>query len=299
MNSFSQALLAAPVRGLIRALRALGPVRASNLVGGFTRAVGPLLPVSNVALKNLTQSMPELTPPQRQSILRDVWETIGRTVGELPHLAAITQETEFGPGIELIGREHIETLQFHNGPALLFSAHLANWELLLPVAARLGIQAAGIYRAAQNRTIDRILRDLREAGAGHKIKLFPKGARGGKDAMVHLRNNGTLAMLLDQKLNDGIEARFFNRPAMTAPALAQFAIRYNCPVFPVHAIRLGPARYQLVVEPPLPLPKVAGHAASTHTAVAELTQTINDRIEAWVRQAPGSWLWLHRRWPKE
>ena len=101
-------------------------------------------------------------------------------------------------------------------------------------------------------------------------------------------------MLMDQKMNDGIEARFFGRPAMTAPALAALALRLRCPVVPAHVERLGPARFRLVCDPPLPLPGTGNRAAD----VLVLTQMVNDRLEQWIRARPGEWLWLHRRWPK-
>jgi KDO2-lipid IV(A) lauroyltransferase len=100
-------------------------------------------------------------------------------------------------------------------------------------------------------------------------------------------------MLVDQKMNDGIEARLFGLPAMTAPAAAAFALRFRCPVIPGHSERIGPARFRLVCDPPLNLPDTGDRTAD----LAALTQAINDRLEAWIRARPEQWLWLHRRWP--
>ena len=112
--------------------------------------------------------------------------------------------------------------------------------------------------------------------------------------MAHLRAGGILAMLVDQKLNDGIEARFFGLPAMTAPAAAAFALHFRCPLIPAIARRTGPARLYLTIEPPLPLPDTDNRQAD----IATLTQSINDTLERWIRADPASWLWLHRRWKK-
>ena len=102
-------------------------------------------------------------------------------------------------------------------------------------------------------------------------------------------------MLMDQKMNDGIAARFFGRPAMTAPALAVLALRLRCPVVPGWVERIGPARFRVTCEPAMPLPDTGDRDAD----VATLTQAMNDTLERWIRAKPESWLWLHRRWPKD
>lgn len=102
-------------------------------------------------------------------------------------------------------------------------------------------------------------------------------------------------MLVDQKMNDGVEATFFGRPAMTAPALAAMALRYRCAVIPGYVERLGPARLRIVVEPPMALPDTGDKKEDLRL----LVQQVNDRLESWIRRKPESWLWLHRRWPKE
>lgn len=124
--------------------------------------------------------------------------------------------------------------------------------------------------------------------------MFAKGAAGARAALGHLRQGGYLAMLVDQKLNDGIAVPFFGRPAMTTPALAGFALHFRCPLIGAHVRRLGPARLQVVVEPPLALPDSGDRAAD----IAALTLRVNQTLEGWIRAQPEAWLWLHRRWPK-
>lgn len=280
-------------RAALLLLRALGPVRASNLGGQLARMVGPLLPVSKVADANLLMAMPELDRATRRRVVRGVWENLGRMVGEFPHLGRLT-ENGSGPGWEVAGTEHIEALAARGGPAILFTGHIGNWEVLSLATAGKGMPLAALYRPADNPVIDEIILELR-ASKGTDELLFPKGAQGARQTVQHLRAGGYVGMLQDQKMNDGIEARFFGRPAMTASALATLALRIGCPVLPIYAQRIAPARFRVTCEPPLPLPDSEDRAA----AVAALTQAVNDRLEAWIRAKPESWLWLHRRWPKE
>jgi KDO2-lipid IV(A) lauroyltransferase len=276
----------AAVRLLLGLSRLLGPVAASNFGGWLARLVGPVLPVSRVARSNLARALPELPAAARNRALRGMWDNLGRTVAELPHLPALQWE--------VVGAEHLAPLVERGGPAILVSGHLANWEVLPPALARMGIRMGSVYRAADNPAVDALVNACRAAAVpGAPLPLFPKGAAGARAALRYLANGGVLGMLADQKLNDGIAVPLLGHPAMTAPAPALMALRFRCPLIPGRVERLGPCRFRLVVEPPLPLPE----GGDRHAAVRALTLAINDRLSAWVRDRPAEWLWLHRRWP--
>jgi KDO2-lipid IV(A) lauroyltransferase len=285
---------AAVAKGALALLRLFGPVTASNIGGAVARTIGPLLPVSRVAHANLRRALPELDEAARQRIVRGVWDNLGRTVAELPHLHGL-HRTEAGPGWEVAGEHHARAVAAQGGAVILVSGHLGNWELLPRAAAELGLGFALFYRAAANPLVDTVIQDLRALVAGAPHPHFPKGAKGARSALAHVGKGGRLALLVDQKMNDGIETRLFGMPAMTAPAAAVFALRYRCPVLPGHVQRLGPARFRLVADPPLDLPDTGDRQAD----VAALTQAINDCLERWIRERPAEWLWLHRRWPKD
>ncbi len=283
---------AAAARGALRLLRLLGPITSSNLFGALFRAVGPWLPVSRVAHDNLRRALPELDAQARRRVVRGVWDNLGRTVGELPHIADF-HKTASGPGWELLGADILQRLAEKGGPMIFFSGHIGNWEVLPVVTAAHGLTFAPFYRSVENRQIDAMLMDLRRQAVRTEVPMFAKGAAGARQSLAHLSRGGRLGMLMDQKMNDGIEARFFGRPAMTAPALAALALRLRCPVIPGYVERTGPARFRLTCEQPLDLPDTGDRAAD----IASLTQTVNDTMERWIRAKPESWLWLHRRWP--
>lgn len=294
--SFAMQVEAALAKGLLAVFKKMGPVRASDFAGCASRFIGPLLPVSRIADKNLQLAMPELNAAQRKRIVRGVWENLGRTVGELPHLSTLKENTHSGPGFEVVGEKYLEEQARNGGPVLFMSGHIGNWEMLPPGVARHGTPFASFYRAAANPMIDQMIRSLRDAAMQPTpTPLFAKGARGAREALAYVSKGGRLGMLVDQKMNDGVEASFFGRPAMTAPALAAMALRYRCPVIPGYVERLGPARLRIIVEAPLQLPDTGDKKQD----LTLLVQMVNDRLEQWIRKKPESWLWLHRRWPKE
>ena len=292
--SLRDRIQAAALRVAIRVARALGPTAASNLGGHVARTIGPWLPVSRVARANLGRALPELDARARRRVLLGVWENLGRTVAEMPHVGAL-RRTADGPGWECEDDMALRTLRDHGGPAILFSGHLANWEIGLPVAASLGLAVSWFYRAASNPAADAAIQSMRREAMGVGVPMFAKGDAGAHEAFAHLRRGGVLGMLVDQKLNEGLAVPFFGRPAMTTPALAQFALRFRCPVIPVYPVRLGPARFRVICEPPMALPDTNDRTADVYA----LSLAMNATLERWIRERPECWLWLHRRWPKD
>ena len=293
LRAVSEWLEATLLKGAVRALECLSPAAASNLGGALARSVGPWLPVSRVADDNLRRALPVLDAAARARVIRGVWDNLGRTVAELPHLASF-RRTDAGPGWEIEGEAHVARLRASGGQALFFSGHFGNWELILPVAASLGIGVAGVYRTASNAAVDRLIQSRRQRALGSGVAMFPKGAQGARAALLHLRAGGSLGLLVDQKMNDGIAVPFFGRDAMTAPALAQFARHFSVPIIPVRVVRLGPARFRLVCEAPLEVTLTGGRTADLYA----ITLAVNQTLERWIRADPAAWLWLHRRWPK-
>ena len=282
------------VRLLLGLFRALGPVRASNLGGAVARAVGPLLPVTRIADINLRLALPELDAAGRRRVIRGAWENLGRTAGEFPHIASLRQDAREGPGWEVVGEQTLLALKARGGAAIFMSGHIGNWEVLPAACAAYGLPFSSMFRASANPAVDAIVVGLRRAAIGAPVPMFSKGAAGAKAAVGHLRNGGYLGLLMDQKLNDGVQATLFGHPAMTAPAMAALALRFRCPVIPGYVQRTGPARFRLVCEPPMVPPDTGDKQAD----VLAMTQAMNDILERWIRARPESWLWMHRRWPK-
>ena len=285
---------ATAARAAVHILRALSPVAASNVGGAIARTIGPLLPASRIADINLQMALPELDSTARRRVIRGVWDNLGRTLGELPHLGRLVKDAPTGPAWRMEGVENFEAIAASGGPAIFVTGHFGNWEMLPPAAAHFGSPLSSFFRPADNRAIDVIIAELRARAGGGDVSYFAKGREGAVQALIHLRRGGFLGVLFDQKMNDGIEARLFGRPSMTAPAAARLALRLGCPVIPIYVCRDGPARLCVVCEPALTHPQTGDKAAD----ILALTQAMNDRLEAWVRARPEAWLWLHRRWNK-
>jgi len=281
-------------RLLLHALKTLPPAAASTLGGMTARFIGPRLPVSRIANTNLKLALPYLNARARKRIVRECWENLGRTIGEFPHIAALPHNSVSGPGWRVEGAEHLETARQSGRPVIFFSGHIGNWELMPPVVARHGLPFASFYRAASNEGVNSLIHDLRRNAMGQDVPMFPKGSKGARSALRYLGQGGHLGVLGDQKMNDGIEASLFGRPAMTASAAAVFALRHQALIITGHVYREGPARLVLQVDAPIhPLAR-----GDRQADVLALTQKLNNQLQEWIEKRPGLWLWLHRRWDK-
>lgn len=275
---------------LFFALAGALPLDAASAFGGWlARRVGPPLGVSRQARRNLAAALPELSAPEVERVLRGMWDNLGRVAAEYPHLRRIGVFGGDGR-VETRGLEHVERALARGRRMIVFSGHLANWEIAALAAAQYGIDVAQIYRTANNPLVDRMILGFRD-GRG---EFIPKEAVG-RRAVAALRRGAHLTILADQKLNEGIPVPFFGRPAMTAPALALLALRFGCDVLPARVERLEGARFRLTIEPPLRLPASGNRDAD----VGALMTAVNATLERWIRERPEQWFWVHRRWPDD
>ncbi len=263
--------------------------RASALGGWLGRAIGPHTGISRVAARNLRRAFPEMSDAEVAAVIRGMWDNLGRVAAEYPHLGEIDVYAD-DSRIEVVGAHYVDRLRDDGVGGIFFAAHLGNWEIPSLGATQNGVPLTHIYRAANNPYVEPIIQRLRAPIGGTH---HPKGSAGARELVRGLSRGEHLAMLVDQKFNDGIAVPFFGRDAMTAPALAQLALKYRCPVVPARLERLGGARFRLTFQPPMDLPDTGDRVAD----VAETMRRVNAIIEDWIRARPEQWLWLHRRWP--
>ena len=286
--------LAALVRGAFALVRALGPDRASNLGAAGARLLAPLAPQNRIARENIAAAFPEKTEAERAAILRESWENLGRTAAEYVHLGALWDwdlENPDAGRIELPpdSVDRFRQLLEDGKPAMVFAAHLANWELPAVAAQRHGLPAAALYRTPNNRAIARDILAMRRPVMG---ELIPASTAAPIRMMEALDAGLHLGMLVDQRFGRGPQVRFLGRTATANPLLARLARRFDCPVHGARAIRLPGNRFRLELTEAIALPRDARGVVDVDAA----TQAINDIIAGWIREHPGQWLWQHRRW---
>ncbi len=260
---------------------------ASNLGGWLGRTLGPKLGITRLAYRHLQIALPEQAE-QHPHYVQQMWDNLGRVIAEYAHLDDIAAKKR----IEFIGLEHITPLLQQGKTLILFSGHLGNWETTLLAANMLGFNFAGAYRTPNNPLVARLLEKIRQRS---KITLVPKGREGSFKLIQHLRQGGHAGLLIDQKMNDGITVPFFGRNAKTADGVAVLAEMFKASIIPVRAERLQGAHFRITAYAPLVIPDIADKRQRREATLL----LVHEHLEAWIRDKPAQWLWLHRRWPNE
>ncbi len=268
------------------------PLDAASAFGGWlARTVGPLLGISKRARLNLRRALPGLSDAEIGHIVRGMWDNLGRVVAEYPHLGQF-KLYEPGGRVTVEGFREIVDARGPKTRFIFFSAHFGNWEIATLAATQAGLDVIEIYRAANNPFVDEL---INEARGIVRSELVPKGSVAARRALGALAEGKHICMLVDQKMNDGIAVPFFGRDAMTAPAIARLALRFDCPIVPVRVERLKGTRFRFTVLPQIEVPD----RRDTADNVLETMKRVTAVIEDWIVARPEQWLWLHRRWPRE
>lgn len=277
---------------LLQVIKALGPDRASNVGGAFSRVLGPRLSVSNIARANLQMAFPEKTAAEREKILRGVWDNLGRTACEYPHMDQIYDyEIEWldPRRVEVSGIRTFQEMLWDGKPGIIFTAHLGNWELPAVAAARHGLDMTILFRPPSNAFIAEYVTNVR---AGTMGKLLSRSRGAIMHVAASIERGDHLGLLVDQRYSTGLSVPLFKVPTPTNTTVARVARQYDCPVYGSRCIRLPGNRFRLEVIGPVDLPR----DEDGRVDIAGATARINAIIEGWIREHPEQWLWLHNRW---
>jgi len=291
-------VLGALAVGLLKALRLTDPDRMANFAGWFLRTIGPLLQENKLGRANLVAAFPEKSSAEIDTILRGVWDNLGRMGAEFAHLDRLwdydATNLDGGSRIEISPATIERFVQLLNDgkPALIFAAHLANWELPAVSASTYKIDSAVLYRKPNIAAIDRWLRETRTANMGEMIATDLSAPIKIAEALTR---GAQVGMLVDQYYVRGVEVTFFGRRTMANPLLARLARHFNCPIHGVRMIRLPGHRFRGELTEEL----VPVRDADGKIDIAGTTQAITTVVEGWIREHPEQWLWLHRRWRPE
>jgi KDO2-lipid IV(A) lauroyltransferase len=268
-------------------------LRASSAMGGWIgRTIFyRITPIMDRARENLRAAFPEKSDAEREKIIVDMCDNLGRTVAEYGHLAKFSIHGP-NPRLEVANREYGQAACDSGKGVMFFSGHFANWEMMPFVARQLGFEGGEVYRPPNNPFIDRWLVEQRIANG--PADQIAKGVQGTKRIFTLLRRGKAIFLLTDQKTNEGIAAPFFGREAMTTPAPAMFALKLGSILLPAVNERIdGGQRFRMTIYPPLAFTPTGDQDRDVHA----LTCMINDAVEKMVRANPAMWLWIHRRWP--
>ena len=266
--------------------RIIGLNLSSYLGGILVWSYGLFSKRNLIGIKNLNLAFPKKSNLEKKKILRKMWYHFGRVIGEYPHLHKI--KIYKNRNLKIIGINNLLDPLKKDKNCIYFSAHIGNWELSSHPLTQNGFKINFVYRALNNKFADDLLKKIRFK---YGVKLIKKGAEGAKECIKALKKKENLGMLIDQKMNDGLPVNFFNKVAMTAPAIAKFALKFRCQIVPALCIREKGIKYKIEYFKPIQysfLKKLGSEE--------KIMLYLNKIIEKWIIEHPEQWIWVHDRW---
>jgi KDO2-lipid IV(A) lauroyltransferase len=258
---------------------------ASNLSNKIISLLGPLFRSKNLISSNLLKAFPNLKQNEINKISKEMWGNYGRILSEYVFIKSI-KNSKINDILEIEGQEILKEIQQNNKPVIFISGHFNNFELMAMHIEKSGINLAAVYRPLNNKFINFFMERIRKKYiCKNQIK---KGVIGTRQLLKCFKNNISIALMIDQRVSQGIRSNFFNHKALTTTIPAQFVKKYNCKVVPIYIERVKDFNFKLTIHKPLEYPR--------NETIEGITLNLNNILEKMILQNPGQWIWSHNRW---
>ena len=263
----------------------IGYKNSSNLGASIVGKIGPFFRSKKTINKNLTIAFPQISDEKINFITKNMWESYGRILADYVFLKDF-RKLKLKEYIRFNDNNILSTIKKKNKPVIFISGHFNNFELLAMHLEMKGINLAAIYRPLNNIFLNKIMVNIRSSYICKK--QIPKGIAGVKTMVNLFKKNTSLALMIDQRVSQGSQIKFFNQSALTTTIPAQFVKKYQCLVVPVYVERKNKNYFELNVEKPFEF--------NQKDSIEFITETLNRWLEEKIKNNPNQWIWTHNRW---
>ncbi len=272
----------APIWLVLTVFRVVPIATRSRIIGWITANVAGRLPhIRKRVDSNLQRAFPDMNEADRRAIHKRMSHNVGQTLSEILYNRDFrTQTHRFD--VTGAGMAVLEACQRDGRGAMIISGHFGQWEAIRHLLAERGMETGAVYRPTNNQFYEPyFLRGIKLGGE----PIVPRGLAGMRQMIKTLRGGGFMAVLIDQRQNDGDKIPFMGHDALTSTAAAELSLKLDIPMVPVFAKRMPDGRFKIDFEAPIP-----------STEALAMTIEANRRLEARVRADPDQWFWVHKRW---
>ena len=260
---------------------------ASFIGGKLFELVGPLFRSKKIIHSNIKKAIPNINLKDTEKITKQMWNNYGRVFSEYMFIKNYRNDL-FNSHITIKGQDILKDLKKNNKPVIFISGHLSNFELMAMTIEKFGIKLAAIYRPLNNHFLNILMERIRKKYiCKHQVK---KGIGGLREIVKLNRIGFSTALMIDQRVSQGIKSNFFNQPAFTTTIPAQLVKKYNCPIVPLFIERFEGTKFKITIQKPIYFSKKESEK--------EITEKLNIMLEKMILIKPGQWIWSHNRWKK-
>ena len=263
----------------------LGPRLSSNLGGKIFEIIGPFFRSEKIINSNIKKALPDINFKNLKKIKRLMWNNYGRTFAEYMFIKEF-RNGKISKNIEIDGQEILEKIKKENSQVIFISGHFSNFELMAMHLEKSGINLCAIYRPLNNIFLNGIMERIRKKYiCKQQIK---KGIVSLRQLIALKKNNFSTAIMIDQRVSEGILSDFFNHEALTTTIPAQLVKKFNIPIVPVYIERIGNINFKICISKPIYFDE--------DTTTDKITDELNRILEKMILNKPENWIWSHNRW---
>ncbi len=265
--------------------KSLGAKLSSKLGGKIFEIIGPFFRPKKLIYSNIKKAFPDIGSENLEKISKLMWNNYGRIFAEYMFIKEF-RNGKLTSKIEIEGQEVLEEIKNSNKQVIFISGHFANFELMAMYLEKSGIELSAIYRPLNNIFLNKIMERIRKRYiCKNQIK---KGIGGLKKLITLKKNNFSTALMIDQRVTEGILSNFFNHKASTTSIPAELVKKFNIDVVPVYIERIKEINFKITVYKPLNFSK--------EDSVQNITDKLNLVLESMILKKPEQWIWSHNRW---
>ena len=254
---------------------------ASKLIS----TIGPFFRSKKIIEKNISYAFHNLDKEFKKNIINNMWKSYGKIFAEYIFMKYF-REIDSKKFIEIKGQEILEKIKSSKEPVIFVSGHFDNFELMAMHIEKSGVDLAAIYRPLNNNFLNPIMENIRQKYICRK--QIKKGISGTKEILKHFKLGTSIALMIDQRVSQGIRSLLFKNEALTTTIPAQFVRKFNCKVVPIYIERKSNERFMLEIMQPI--------SFDNDKTIENITLKLNEMLEMMIIRNPNQWIWSHNRW---
>ena len=263
----------------------LGLKIASATSGKIFSLIGPFFRSKKIIRLNILRAMPDLKEKEIKKIIHNMWNNYGRILAEYVFIKDFRNNI-LNDNLIINGQEILEEIKRDNKPVIFISGHFNNFELMAMHLEKSGVNLAAVYRPLNNKFLNFVMEKIRIKYICKK--QIKKGISGTKQLLSFFKTGSSIALMIDQRVSQGIKSNFFNHKALTTTIPAQFVKKFNCKVVPIYIERKDKINFKLTIHKPLNY--------LNEDTIEAITENLNSLLEKMILENTEQWIWSHNRW---
>jgi len=246
---------------------------------------GSIFRSNEICKKNISLAFPQISETKMNDVIKNMWINYGKIFAEYPFIKNFRNSNKNNL-ISIENKNYLLDIQKAKEPVIFISGHFNNFELMAMTIEKFGIDLAAVYRPLNNKFLNPMMEKIRKKYICKK--QVKKGISGTKELLRYFKNGSSIALMIDQRVSQGIKANFFGKDAFTTTIPAQFVKKFDAKIVPVYIERTENDLFKIKIDEPIKFDK--------QETIPSITLSLNRILEKMILKNPAQWIWTHNRW---